>query len=1148
MREIRRCLSEFDFSELFTQHLLWDGFRAKHALEIAGHFYEVEGVAEKRGVAAFLCQPAKGEPFPGSAERKRIGREIEKLHHEYLIIFIDREHTKQVWAVPRRDDGKTKTTSEVTYYAGKGVEFLAQRINKLSFTLDESEATNLVEVSARVNQALLAERVTKKFFKEFNEHRKAFVKFLVWIEDESKRDWYCSVLLNRLMFIYFLGGKGFLPGGTSFLSFNLAANINENGQDTFYTHFLLPLSFFGLGERKTKRGRFEDTFKDVLYLDGGLFTVHQVERELGLNKETVERGEFPAGARIPDAEFRRWFDYFDKWRWTLDEDRVENDGYISPHILGYIFEKYINQKQMGAYYTKEDITGYICRNTIVPRLLDMLAESGDKGAQAVRPLPIGPHPNLLNEGRGISDGEGIDRYVYGSVKQDEKLPTETDYEQDQRRQRYEGILADFDAGKIDGIDDFITYNLDIERLALDFVSNIQDPDVLHDFYFKGLQRITVLDPTCGSGAFLFAALLILYPLYNASLSRMRYLVGKATGAEPTVQSWDGSLGFTDLETGQAVFGETVPAFPHGTDVLDKMRAEVERINDHPSAEYFIKKSIIVNNLFGVDIMEEAVEICKLRLFLTLIATVERVDAKDNFGVEPLPDIDFNILAGNALVGYTSIGEIDRLWEMASSSEQQARVGGPVRQQTMDRILGRHERIENVVREYGQLLHAWRLQQLGEWKGAPVTKDQVLRAADSVRPDLDEDLWQLYKTAGLAQKTVRQRSGKPRTVELTQAEFKRTHQPFHWLLEYPAIEAEGGFDVIVGNPPYVELKDVSEYKVFGFDTLPCGDLYALVAERAFQQVRPRGALSLIVPVSMFNTDGFRPLQDVALRQSRNMWVSTYSNRPSQLFDGAQKRLTVFVSKSRGPQDRQRTGVYTTRYLRWTKAERESLIASRPEYCDRTDHRFLVLPSSLEKLGTALELGAFMKLASREGSLGDAVVDDSTFRVYYTRKFSYFLAFLDFVPLITRISDGATVDPSELKSLAFPTRETQLCAVAALSSTTFFWFWNVLSDVRNVNKRDLLAFPFNPLDLGAGTGRALAGMADQYLTALRDTATLMTKSGLRIQSFDHSAQKGRIDAIDEILAEHFGLNDQELSAIQNYDLKYRLGSREDDGEED
>ena len=61
---------------------------------------------------------------------------------------------------------------------------------------------------------------------------------------------------------------------------------------------------------------------------------------------------------------------------------------------------------------------------------------------------------------------------------------------------------------------------------------------------------------------------------------------------------------------------------------------------HPSERYFILKSIVLNNLYGVDIMEEAVEICKLRLFLKLVAQLESYEQ-----IEPLPDIDFNVPRG-----------------------------------------------------------------------------------------------------------------------------------------------------------------------------------------------------------------------------------------------------------------------------------------------------------------------------------------------------------------------------------------------------------------------------------------------------------------------------------------------------------------------
>ena len=59
-------------------------------------------------------------------------------------------------------------------------------------------------------------------------------------------------------------------------------------------------------------------------------------------------------------------------------------------------------------------------------------------------------------------------------------------------------------------------------------------------------------------------------------------------------------------------------------------------------------------------MEEAVEICKLRLFLKLAAQVDPDVGKDNFGIEPLPDIDFNIRAGNSLVGYATQAEIEKV--------------------------------------------------------------------------------------------------------------------------------------------------------------------------------------------------------------------------------------------------------------------------------------------------------------------------------------------------------------------------------------------------------------------------------------------------------------------------------------------------------
>ena len=109
-----------------------------------------------------------------------------------------------------------------------------------------------------------------------------------------------------------------------------------------------------------------------------------------------------------------------------------------------------------------------------------------------------------------------------------------------------------------------------------------------------MRDVSVLDPTCGSGAFLFAALNILEPLYTACLEGMQGFLGDLARTER----------------------------PHHPEALRDFRDVLEQVEKHPSERYFILKSIVLNNLYGVDIMEEAVEICKLRLFLKLVAQLE----------------------------------------------------------------------------------------------------------------------------------------------------------------------------------------------------------------------------------------------------------------------------------------------------------------------------------------------------------------------------------------------------------------------------------------------------------------------------------------------------------------------------------------------
>jgi hypothetical protein len=75
---------------------------------------------------------------------------------------------------------------------------------------------------------------------------------------------------------------------------------------------------------------------NIPYLNGGLFDVHELEKP----------DRYGQDIQIPDKAFERVFDYFDQYQWHLDERPLRADNEINPDVLGYIFEKYINQKQM----------------------------------------------------------------------------------------------------------------------------------------------------------------------------------------------------------------------------------------------------------------------------------------------------------------------------------------------------------------------------------------------------------------------------------------------------------------------------------------------------------------------------------------------------------------------------------------------------------------------------------------------------------------------------------------------------------------------------------------------------------------------------------------------------------------------------------
>lgn len=543
---------------------------------------------------------------------------------------------------------------------------------KDQFTRDSGEKNTVLKKlnsieygsSAAIHDTLYdTQRVVKKFYEEFEELRTNLVKEVAGIPEDrgDAKQRYVQVILDRMIFLYFIQEKRLLDRNPNYLHEQPSVVVNDS--EDRYAHFYRPLFFDYLAEDKQN-----PDFGSLPYLNGGLFAKNPVEEEF----PNAKLGE---SAEDTNELFDDMLGFLSGWNWNVDEtlDIVDPKN-LSPAILGHIFEQTVNQKEMGAYYTPEEITGFMSRRTIHPYLLDR-----------------------LNEAAG-TDYDKIDD-VFG----------------------FSGVAS---SGGEEAVADGGTMTRQVPT------GNVET-DHVETLYHDILKEAHILDPGVGSGAFLLAAQDVLVDIYMQCIEFFQQL-------EQAGKGWQ-------LEA--------------------RTRDELEEINrGQGGASLYAKRTIILNNLYGVDIDEGAVEICKLRLWLSMVADIE--DEPNE--VEPLPNIDFNIRKGNTLIGFTDLMEVNSDGD-AALTNYGGGVGGSV-----------EEKYEDIIDAVEKHRAADSGTDATNWR------KEAERRLNNYRDDLNEKVKNDFVDAGVE--------------DITQEEVEE-HSPFHWVLEFATVYASGGFDIIIGNPPW-----------------------------------------------------------------------------------------------------------------------------------------------------------------------------------------------------------------------------------------------------------------------------------------------------------------------------------------------------------
>ena len=694
-------------------------------------------------------------------------------------------------------------------------------------TTAESKLDKLEQVPEDINVLFDYKDVVDRFYRELWDHRSDLANSLTTKNGYtlSKQEELLTAqrIIDRLIFLYFLVERGvvtpindskeMVQGKTDRVFSTL---VDEN--DDFWV-LLRTIFFDRLNSHSTDDVKFTGSYwLHVPYLNGGLF---QPEDLVAMDGTVISEDE---ELLVEDFDWEALISELNEYNWLLDglegtdEDEADTVGNLTPAVLGYIYEKFvISVSKVG-----DDV-----------RLSDLDASKRD---------------DLLSEGNSE-----VGAYYTGEDITDFKA----------RRALWGGLL-----GKID-------QDLKDEAIPAELNSD--------DLYRPGEHQSTDIESDQKDGFD------VLYEKYSDSPEVLKYLDSKLE-----------DLKVCDPAVGSGSFALAV------ANTLFEWRSMCRPGTD----EYVLRRQIIAQNIFGVDILEGATEICKLRLWLWLISatpvdTTEGVPVEERDEIPPLPDITFNIRTGNSLLGFTETAAVTGQQHTLGSSTMKDRLrqyGQDIRdyrksadpeKETKRKLEQRHGELKEDLDElYARAQSDSNNNRLTITDHVDDSEDarNSLNAAPqssttlSVKiPDgIPESIYEYLDRQGFTPYTYKARLDSPSLNNqgitkifnqlqdhfsdpddwsvLVEREYagqdfrKDKLDACHWPLEFPLVFMKnGGFDVIISNPPYGAsispeeeplLKNETNYECQGAND-SCEWFY----ERAIDLVHDDGIISYIVSKSI-----------------------------------------------------------------------------------------------------------------------------------------------------------------------------------------------------------------------------------------------------------------------------------------------------------
>ncbi len=437
---------------------------------------------------------------------------------------------------------------------------------------------------------------------------------------------------------------------------------------------------------------------------------------------------------------------------------------------------------------------------------------------------------------------------------------------------------------------------------LNYSSDVQTTPAERDKIITGLDEIRVLDPACGSGAFPMGV-----------LQKMLLILQKV---DPKAEQAKRRLL-------QSILDPTLKA------IIDK------KISSHELWDYTRKLNIIRRSIYGVDIQPISVEISKLRFFLSLIVEEKVQDQEANRGIHALPNLEFKFVSADSLI---------RLHQQEDVRTAQADI---FEDDFFDHF---QKQVENYFSA-----------------SSPQEKSSLRKTIVALINHKVDEKFELI--ASLSQFTPSKKKREERQLHLdTQTAWVSKWESYKNLFQNQTVkffelryffpEIKDGFDIVIGNPPYVQLQkeggrlaalyEGEDYAVF----TRTGDMYCLFYERGRQLLRDLGCLCYITSNKWMRAGYGEPLRRFILEHTQPRILIDFGDAP--IFANATTYTNILLFAN----DKSETADILTLDLSREKIDDQPLPAlierKKNEYVsDFSGDRFLIVKEAEMRLKQKIE---------------------------------------------------------------------------------------------------------------------------------------------------------------------------------------------------